>query len=63
MRMMYKLIGRELKDAGMTSAHPTHYLNFYCLGNREEGQAASQVPQGTDPVLHSLLHRFNSMIS
>lgn len=35
MQMMYQLIAEELKSAQMEDAHPTDYLNFYCLGNRE----------------------------
>ncbi|KAK4481377.1 hypothetical protein RD792_012265 [Penstemon davidsonii] len=36
MQMMYEIIARELKSAKLEKAHPTDYLNFYCLGNREE---------------------------
>ncbi|GLJ47212.1 hypothetical protein SUGI_0996540 [Cryptomeria japonica] len=32
--MMYKLIGEALKEQ-KSKAHPTDYLNFFCLGNRE----------------------------
>ncbi|KAJ3692834.1 hypothetical protein LUZ60_011929 [Juncus effusus] len=35
MQMMYGIIGKELKANGMEDQHPTDYLNFYCLGNRE----------------------------
>ncbi|KAG1361014.1 Phospholipase D delta [Cocos nucifera] len=35
-RMMYEIIGRELKSMNVENAHPQDYLNFYCLGNREE---------------------------
>ncbi|KAL6506660.1 hypothetical protein OROHE_022492 [Orobanche hederae] len=36
MQMMYEIIAREIKSARLKNAHPTDYLNFYCLGNREE---------------------------
>ncbi|KAI4331373.1 hypothetical protein MLD38_029564 [Melastoma candidum] len=36
MEMMYKIIAEELKQSGNESARPQDYLNFYCLGNREE---------------------------
>ncbi|KAK6115714.1 hypothetical protein DH2020_007983 [Rehmannia glutinosa] len=36
MEMMYKVVAQEIKSAQLESAHPTDYLNFYCLGNREE---------------------------
>lgn len=32
---MYDIIAQEIKAAEI-EAHPTDYLNFYCLGNREE---------------------------
>ena len=36
MQMMYKIVARELKDTQLRDSHPLHYLNFYCLGNRED---------------------------
>ncbi|KAJ3706790.1 hypothetical protein LUZ61_010495 [Rhynchospora tenuis] len=33
--MMYAIIGRELSSSGREHERPQHYLNFYCLGNRE----------------------------
>ncbi|XP_042051343.1 phospholipase D delta-like [Salvia splendens] len=41
MQMMYELIAKEIKSANLVNAHPTDYLNFYCLGNREEYQMKS----------------------
>lgn len=41
MQMMYELIAKEIKSANLVNAHPTDYLNFYCLGNREEYQNKS----------------------
>lgn len=35
MQMMYETIAQELKSMGLNE-HPQDYLNFYCLGNREE---------------------------
>ena len=35
-KMMYGIVARELKDMQMVDLHPLHYLNFYCLGNRED---------------------------
>ncbi|PKA54202.1 Phospholipase D delta [Apostasia shenzhenica] len=34
-KMMYKIVGQELKSMNMKE-HPQDYLNFYCLGKREE---------------------------
>ncbi|EPS66999.1 hypothetical protein M569_07777, partial [Genlisea aurea] len=36
MQMMYEIIAQELKSCSYEDSHPTDYLNFYCLGNREE---------------------------
>ncbi|CAH9087032.1 unnamed protein product [Cuscuta europaea] len=37
MQMMYEVIAKELKSEKLEgSSHPCDYLNFYCLGNREE---------------------------
>ncbi|EYU41069.1 hypothetical protein MIMGU_mgv1a026439mg [Erythranthe guttata] len=36
MKMMYRIIAQELKSVQLDNAHPTDYLNFYCLGNRQE---------------------------
>ncbi|ONK64306.1 uncharacterized protein A4U43_C07F24320 [Asparagus officinalis] len=35
-QMMYDIIGKTLESMNMRDAHPQDYLNFYCLGNREE---------------------------
>lgn len=34
--MMYEIVAKELKHMNLENAHPQDYLNFYCLGNREE---------------------------
>jgi len=44
MQMMYEIITRELKSMHLESAHPQSYLNFYCLGNREELPKEVSVP-------------------
>lgn len=36
MQMMYDVIAREIKKSNLENAHPQDYLNFYCLGNREQ---------------------------
>ncbi|KAI6690820.1 hypothetical protein NL676_027648 [Syzygium grande] len=36
MQLMYEIIAKELNTMGLENAHPCDYLNFYCLGNREE---------------------------
>ena len=36
MEMMYKIIADELKAMDIKDLHPQDYLNFFCLGNREE---------------------------
>ncbi|PKA55651.1 Phospholipase D delta [Apostasia shenzhenica] len=35
MEMMYNVIAQQLRDMRL-EAHPQDYLNFFCLGNREE---------------------------
>ncbi len=39
---MYKRIGKAIADKGI-DAHPTDYLNFYCLGKRE---GVEEMPEG-----------------
>ncbi|XP_028774530.1 phospholipase D delta isoform X2 [Neltuma alba] len=36
LQAMYKVVAEELKSMQFTDLHPQDYLNFYCLGNREE---------------------------
>lgn len=36
MQMMYEIIAREIKYMNLENVYPQDYLNFYCLGNREE---------------------------
>lgn len=35
MQMMYNVVTGALKEM-QVDAHPLDYLNFYCLGNRED---------------------------
>ncbi|KAG2696564.1 hypothetical protein I3760_07G063600 [Carya illinoinensis] len=35
MQMMYNIVATELKATGRVDSHPRDFLNFYCLGNRE----------------------------
>ncbi|XAR73730.1 Phospholipase D [Bertholletia excelsa] len=36
MQMMYGIIAQELKSLQLANSDPQDYLNFYCLGNREQ---------------------------
>ncbi|KAA8532031.1 hypothetical protein F0562_006827 [Nyssa sinensis] len=36
MQMMYTVVARELKAMQLVDSHPQDYLNFYCIGKREE---------------------------
>jgi phospholipase D1/2 len=36
MEMMYRVVAQELKTMNIENANLQDYLNFYCLGNREE---------------------------
>ncbi|KAF9621735.1 hypothetical protein IFM89_027589 [Coptis chinensis] len=58
MQMMYGIIAKELKDMQLEGSHPQDYLNFYCLGNREElpmeiSSSNSQLPANGDASLAS----------
>lgn len=44
MEMMYRRIAKAIRKAG-SSAHPTDYLTFFCLGKRE---AVEDLPQDLD---------------
>lgn len=45
MEMMYGIIATAIKEAGLArKTHPTDYLNFFCLGNREKKQPGEYVP-------------------
>ncbi|KAK3413739.1 hypothetical protein EUGRSUZ_I02300 [Eucalyptus grandis] len=36
MQMMYEVVARQLKQMALGDSHPQDYLNFYCLGKRED---------------------------
>ncbi|VFQ94375.1 unnamed protein product [Cuscuta campestris] len=63
MQMMYEIVARELKSAQLEHSHPCDYLNFYCLGNREEQQHeeetkfSSEPPSNDNKVSASQKHR------
>ncbi|KAK7307458.1 hypothetical protein VNO77_40539 [Canavalia gladiata] len=46
MQMMYDVVARELKSMQLTGVHPQDYLNFYCLGNREDLNEESSSTNG-----------------
>ncbi|KAJ4843492.1 hypothetical protein Tsubulata_029123 [Turnera subulata] len=48
MQMMYDIIAKELKSMNIENSHPQDYLNFYCLGNREE--LPKQMLSSNEPV-------------
>ncbi|KAE9606609.1 putative phospholipase D [Lupinus albus] len=47
MRTMYNVVAKELKSMQLTDVHPQDYLNFYCLGNREEFNEESSSTNGS----------------
>jgi len=61
-RMMYKMIGEALREEGLEHEfHPTDYLNFFCVGNREVNLPGEYVPperpeEGTD-YWNAQMHR------
>lgn len=67
MQMMYEIIAEELKSMHLESSHPQDYLNFYCLGNREElpkeaSGSPNQSSKNGDAVIilsESYFHCFN----
>ncbi|KAL1343983.1 hypothetical protein HN51_017900 [Arachis hypogaea] len=63
MQMMYDIIARELKAANLENSHPQDYLNFYCLGNRENltevpNSNASVISNSSETVASSKYNRF-----
>lgn len=50
MQMMYELIAKEIKSMKLPNAHPLDYLNFYCLGNREQIPGSGQDSQDAAKV-------------
>lgn len=65
--MMYNIVAQELKSIDLKDSHPQDYLNFYCLGNREEpqkdiNQSTNQPPQNGDKVHESFRLVFESLL-
>jgi phospholipase D1/2 len=52
MQMMYEVIANELKSMNLENSHPQDYLNFYCLGNREEVPGSNNSGDQTVTILH-----------
>lgn len=56
MQMMYQLIAKEIKSMKLPNSHPQDYLNFYCLGNREQiAGSGAQVSEDAAKVRMSLI--------
>eukprot|EP00475_Leptophrys_vorax_P010817 TRINITY_DN1738_c0_g2_i1.p1 TRINITY_DN1738_c0_g2~~TRINITY_DN1738_c0_g2_i1.p1 ORF type:complete len:822 (-),score=225.05 TRINITY_DN1738_c0_g2_i1:60-2525(-) len=64
MEMMYKLIAEALDQYGPENAHPTDYLNFYCLGNREtlDGSQSLKAPREDNEIEQKLFHTRRMMV-
>jgi hypothetical protein len=62
MEMMYGIIAGELKAMNIEDAHPQDYLNFFCLGNREEpvSNGSLESDKSTDKSAAVILHFFLS---
>ncbi|KAJ7953180.1 Phospholipase D [Quillaja saponaria] len=56
MQMMYDIVGWELKTMQLADLHPQDYLNFFCLGNREETSEETLSSNG-NKVSDSQKHR------
>ncbi|CAL5011847.1 unnamed protein product [Urochloa decumbens] len=58
METMYKVIAREIEHVGLKGARrPQDYLNFYCLGNREDMVAGEQPADRSDSTSPAALAR------
>jgi hypothetical protein len=62
MEMMYGIIADELRAMNIEDAHPQDYLNFFCLGNREEpvSNGSLESDKSTDKSAAVILHFFLS---
>ena len=59
MQMMYDVVAKELKSMQIKDSHPRDYLNFFCLGKREE--VSKEMFGGNDiPVIASEIYPFCS---
>lgn len=54
MQMMYDVVARELKSMQLDDLHPQDYLNFYCLGNREEFHEESLGSDGAPVIVQTV---------
>ncbi|TYK12508.1 phospholipase D delta [Cucumis melo var. makuwa] len=60
MQMMYDIVASELKSSGQPDLHPQDFLNFYCLGKREE--IPENGPTTDDPTACNSLKNRRFMI-
>ncbi|ONM61199.1 phospholipase D11 [Zea mays] len=60
MEMMYKIIADELKATDNKDMHPEDYLNFFCLGNREEppSNGSPESEKSTDKSAAALASKY-----
>ncbi|XP_042506286.1 phospholipase D delta-like isoform X1 [Macadamia integrifolia] len=61
MEMMYRIVGQALEKAGLANQyHPQDYLNFYCLGKREDGppEGPPQTNQSSENRAMGLAQKF-----
>lgn len=60
MEMMYRVVAQELKTMNIENAHPQDYLNFYCLGNREESSTngSPESDKSTDKSAAALARKY-----
>lgn len=55
MQMMYNVVARELREMKV-DAHPQDYLNFYCLGKREEFPKTASTSNGDKVISLDKVH-------
>ncbi|KAK4351789.1 hypothetical protein RND71_027307 [Anisodus tanguticus] len=58
MKMMYGIIAQALKSSELQDVHLSDYLNFYCLGNREELCGESKSNHASNGDLISASQKF-----
>ncbi|KAK4348966.1 hypothetical protein RND71_031721 [Anisodus tanguticus] len=58
MKMMYGIIAQALKSSELQDVHLSDYLNFYCLGNREELRGESKSNHASNGDLISSSQKF-----
>lgn len=64
MQAMYSMVAQELKSVQLVDSHPCDYLNFYCLGNREElPKEASQNSTDSNQVLLDIFSIFTKLLN